>query len=278
MDDELLPIGRFSRLTGLSVGALRHYDELDLLRPADVDPFTGYRRYRRSQVEIGRIVARLRDLEVPLDEIREVLAVDDPDKRRHHLAIHHSRLEARTFRLQRVLHQLDRITKGREPIVSDAATTALTTELDGAGHRRLGAELFNRTWALLETPDRSPAQTDELIHTAHASRHHWAFAEGSDPRNLARGEWLCSRVYSVLGRPESAVWHAERCVAICEEHGIGDWDIAAAYEAMARARLVAGDEATARDWAARGRAACARIAEDDDRELIAQDLDSLGLS
>lgn len=43
---DLIPIGRFARLAGLSIGALRHYDELDLLRPADVDRFTGYRRYR----------------------------------------------------------------------------------------------------------------------------------------------------------------------------------------------------------------------------------------
>src|SRR3954469_6821738 len=50
-DADLLTIGRFGRLSGLSVGALRHYDELDLLRPAEVDRFTGYRRYRREQLE-----------------------------------------------------------------------------------------------------------------------------------------------------------------------------------------------------------------------------------
>ncbi len=48
MDDDLLSIGRFARLAGLSVGALRHYDELDVLRPNEVDSFTGYRRYRRE--------------------------------------------------------------------------------------------------------------------------------------------------------------------------------------------------------------------------------------
>jgi DNA-binding transcriptional MerR regulator len=80
--DDLLPIGRFARLTGLTVGALRHYNELDLLRPADVDRSTGYRRYRREQVETARTIARLRDLEVPLDEIREILATDDDTARR----------------------------------------------------------------------------------------------------------------------------------------------------------------------------------------------------
>jgi len=68
--DDLLPIGRFARVSGLSIGALRHYDEVSLLRPAVVDRDTGYRRYRAEQLAVARLIARLRDLEVPLDEIR----------------------------------------------------------------------------------------------------------------------------------------------------------------------------------------------------------------
>ena len=66
-DADLLVIGRFARLVGLSVGALRHYDDLDILRPAWVDPETGYRSYRRDQLETARLIVRLRDLEVPLE-------------------------------------------------------------------------------------------------------------------------------------------------------------------------------------------------------------------
>src|SRR5512146_241731 len=97
-DTALLSIGRFARLTGLSIGALRHYDELDLLRPAAVDAVTGYRSYRAGQVARGREIARLRALEVPLDEIRRVLDVDDPAERRRLLADQRARVEARTNR------------------------------------------------------------------------------------------------------------------------------------------------------------------------------------
>jgi hypothetical protein len=158
---------------------------------------------------------------------------------------------------------------------SPAATSDAT--LDAATHRLLGVDLFNATWSLLELADRSASQTDALIHAAHASRHHWALAEGSGAENLARGEWLCSRVYAVLGRAEPALWHARRCVEICESNGIGDWDVAAACEAMARAQLVAGDRAAAREWATRARAALSAIADADDREVIEQDLDALDL-
>ena len=274
VDDDLLSIGRFGRLTGLIVGALRHYDELGLLRPAEVDRFTGYRRYRREQLEQARTIARLRDLELPIDEIREVLATDDPAERRRRIGAHRSRLEARAFRLHLLLHVTGRLSQGKEPIVSDATT--ITSELDAATHRQLGVDLYNSTWTLLEKPDRTALETDEMIHRAHASRWHWGKL-GEDV-NLARGEWLCSRVYAVLGRGEPAVWHARRCVAIDEAaQGREDWDLPSAYEAMARALLVTGDRAGAREWAAKAREALAAIPDADDREVIEQDLASLDL-
>ncbi|MFI5226112.1 MAG: helix-turn-helix domain-containing protein [Candidatus Limnocylindrales bacterium] len=276
--DDLLPIGRFARIAGLTIGALRHYDELDLLRPAEVDATTGYRRYRRDQLETARTIARLRDLEMPLDEIRDVLAADDPTERRRPIETHRRRVEARTFRLQYVLHVTGRLSAGKESIVSETTggrSSGPDIELDEAARRRFAADLYNHVWTLLEVPHRTAAQTDEMIHTAHASRYHWGTV--GDPPNLARGEWLCSRVYAVLGRGEPALWHARRCLTINEEAGIADWDIAAAYEAMARASAVAGDLPAARSWADRARQACAAIAEDDDREVIVGDLATIPL-
>jgi hypothetical protein len=109
-----------------------------------------------------------------------------------------------------------------------------------------------------------------MLHAAHASRYHWG--EVGEPANLARGEWQCSRVYSVLGRAEPALWHANRCLALCEEHGIGDWDIAFAHEAVARALRVAGDGAGSDAALARAREAAVAIAEEEDRELLMSDL------
>ena len=134
------------------------------------------------------------------------------------------------------------------------------TDLDAASHRALAAALFNHTWTLLEQPDRTPAATDELIHTAHASRFHWGRADGAEPVNLARGEWLCSRVYATLGRGEPALWHARRCVEISEGLGADareSWDLPAAYEAMARASFAAGDSASGALWKAKAATAFA---------------------
>ena len=274
--DELLAIGRFARLTGLSVGALRHHDELDLLRPARTDPFTSYRLYRRDQVETARTIVRLRDLEVPLETIREYLASDDPAGRRRLLGDHRARIEARTFRLQRILHILGQLSS-EDPtdMTAPPATTADTTELDPTTRRKLAADLYNHTWTLLEKADRTPAEDDEMIHSAHASRYHWGEVGVGEPVNLASGEWQCSRVYAVLGRAEPALWHARRCVAINEANGRADWDIASAYETMARAYLTAGDLAEVAAWKAKATAALDGIADKDDRDLIEGDLATL---
>jgi hypothetical protein len=153
----------------------------------------------------------------------------------------------------------------------------VTVGLDPATHRQIGIDLYNATWALLEKPDRTADETDEVIHRAHASRWHWARVGTS--LNLARGEWLCSRVYAVLGRAEPALWHAQRSVALAEgSPDREDWDLAAAYEAMARAHLVGGDRVAAADWKARAQAELAHVTDADDRQSLEGDLASLDVA
>jgi len=75
MDDKpLLNIGAFAIATGLSTVALRHYSEIELFRPVRVDPDTGYRQYAADQIEDARLICGLREVNLPLDEIRTLLA------------------------------------------------------------------------------------------------------------------------------------------------------------------------------------------------------------
>jgi hypothetical protein len=145
--------------------------------------------------------------------------------------------------------------------------------IDPTTSRRLAVALFNRTWSLLELDARTQEQDSELVHTAHASAYHWM--QVGAPVNRARSEWQCSRVYAVLGRAEPALWHARRSLAFCEAAGIADFDLGFAYEALARAHAVAGDRGEAERWLARAHAAAADVAEDDDRELLLTDLETI---
>ena len=143
--------------------------------------------------------------------------------------------------------------------------------------RSLAVEFFNHTWDLLELPERSPDQVDDMIHGAHVSCALWR--QVGAPANGARGEWQCARVYATLGRAEPALWHAQRCLAMVEAGGEGfeDWDLPGAQQAMAHAHLAAGDLGEARRWAALARESAARIEDSEDREVIEGQIAELGL-
>jgi hypothetical protein len=145
--------------------------------------------------------------------------------------------------------------------------------MEPAERRRLGVELFNHTWTLLEHEDRSERENERMIDAAHASRFFWE--EVGEPVHHARSEWQISRVYAVVERPEPALHHARRCLALCEANDIGGFDLAYAHEALARSHAMAGDATAAADHAERGRAVAEEITKKDDRDLVLSDLATL---
>jgi hypothetical protein len=137
-------------------------------------------------------------------------------------------------------------------------------------HRQIAVDLFNHVWTLMEAPGRTITQDDEMLHAAHASRYHWGLV--GRPVNLARGEWQCSRVYAILGRGEPATHHGRRCLEICQAEDIGGFDLAFAYEALARAHTVAGDTEAAAKYLSQAAAAGTDIADQDDRTHFEDEL------
>ncbi len=142
-------------------------------------------------------------------------------------------------------------------------------------HKRSAVNLFNLVWNLLDKQDRSKQDDDKMVHAVHASRFHWG--EIGTPLEFERGEWQISRVYSVLKRPQSALFHARRCLEICQEHDIGDFDIAFAYEAMARAHAVAGDKDGGEKYLSLAKKAGEKISKKEDRDYFLSDLKTIPL-
>jgi hypothetical protein len=142
--------------------------------------------------------------------------------------------------------------------------------LTPALHRQLGIELFNYTWSLIDKSDRMPEEADAMIHAAHASAYHWR--QVGEPLNFARSDWQLSRVYALLNRPEAALYHARHCLQICETEGIGDFDLAFAYEALARAYVIGGQQAEAQRYLSQARIAGEQIKAEDDRQYFFDEL------
>ena len=101
-----VPIGDFARATHLSVKALRHYHEEGLLAPAEVDPDSGYRRYDLAQIPTAQVIRRLRDLDMPLEDIRGVLRATDLAARSELITRHLRRLEQELSRTQHAVASL----------------------------------------------------------------------------------------------------------------------------------------------------------------------------
>ena len=108
MPDHLLAIGEFARLSGLTVHALRHYDDVRLLIPAEVDDASGYRRYSRHQLTDARLIRSLRWLDLPIEDIRRVLEGGE-GATADVMARHGDRLERQLGLLQAQLREVHHI-------------------------------------------------------------------------------------------------------------------------------------------------------------------------
>ena len=273
MREDLIGIGQMSRHSGLTVKALRYYDRVGLLRPALVDEATGFRYYSPDQNSAARLVGRLRALDVPLDDIRRCLdSPDQPELLDEVLRVHRTRLESRVTRIAGQLHNLIHVIN--EGLETDVIKEQSTEELMSAEtERQLAIRYFNSVWTLMEKADRTIEDDDLMVHMAHASRYHWG--QVGKPENFARGEWQVSRVYAVVKRAEPCLHHAQRVLDICVANGIGDWDIAFAFEALARGHAIAGDSEASRAMTEKALEAVEKIEEDEDRKIVLADLETI---
>jgi len=101
-----LAIGDFSKMTYLSIKALRRYHDMGLLVPADVDPSSGYRYYEPSQVPVGQVIRRFRDLGMPLEQVKQVIEADDQSERNEIIVGHLRQMESALQQTQETVASL----------------------------------------------------------------------------------------------------------------------------------------------------------------------------
>ena len=159
-DGALLSIGDFSRYSRISVRMLRHYDERGLLAPADVDPFTGYRRYAPEQLRVAGRIRSLRDAGCGIPLIAELLPLFQkaPEALQDRLEAHVAGLDDAVEQLaaqRRLARSLIAAIDGAEPVVAERTFPAARVL---ALHRTVACypaegELWSDLRALLASPD-----------------------------------------------------------------------------------------------------------------------------
>lgn len=140
-------------------------------------------------------------------------------------------------------------------------------------HKKQAVDLFNETWDLLDLEERTDEQTFMMIHTAHASRYHWA--KVGTPLELARGEWQISRVYATLEMGEQALLHGQYSLDLCLDNQIGDFDLAFGYEAVARAAALLEDEELCEGYMVLAKDAAQHIASPEDKAYFYNELNNI---
>jgi hypothetical protein len=139
-------------------------------------------------------------------------------------------------------------------------------------HESMAKQINNEVWSLLEQTERSEEDDERMVLAAHASYYHWLHCGTAIHRQ--RGEWLLAHVHTVLGREVAARHHARRCLALTEAFAseMKDFDVAYAYEALARAAALDEDLDTARRYHHLAETQGARIADEEDRTIFQGDL------
>jgi DNA-binding transcriptional MerR regulator len=164
MATTLLTIGEFSRMTHLSVKALRHYHDVGVLEPAAIDPSSGYRSYDTGQVGPAQVIRRLRDLGMPLDSIAAVLAAPDVAQRNREIAAHLERMERQLEETQAAVSSLRALLSGAAPrpviqfrTIPTVTALAIAEVVRGAEVVAWGTGVFAELEAALAATGLEPA-------------------------------------------------------------------------------------------------------------------------
>lgn len=136
--------------------------------------------------------------------------------------------------------------------------------------KQLAADLFNSTWNLIDKHDRDEEETLKMIHMAHALRYLWG--EVGSFREWTRGEWLISRVYAIAEMGEAALYHGKYALKYSIQGKVGALDDAFAFEAVARAYTVLGDDEQKKEYIEKAKEAAKDIERKDDYDYFMSEL------
>lgn len=150
-----------------------------------------------------------------------------------------------------------------------AASSARAADITADWHRAQAVEINNAVWAQLDAVKVGTAGITGLVRGAYAAAYHWERARGATPANEARARYLIGKAWLASGRPDQALDYGNRTLAQCEEHGLGDFDLAYAHELRARGLTGLGRHTeAAQAWAT---ARAIEIADPEDRAIVEAD-------
>ena len=139
-------------------------------------------------------------------------------------------------------------------------------------HRYFSADCFNQAWGWIDKPKRNKVEEDKMLQLSLASLWHWTQREDVAPTNYSIGYWQVSRVFALLRQAENARHYGELCLEAAGKEGVEPFYSAYAYEALARAEMVAGNEHEMEKYLIQAHQIAATISDPEEKEQLLHDL------
>ena len=144
-----------------------------------------------------------------------------------------------------------------------------------AAHKYFSVEFFNKAWDYVDMPNRSIDEADKMLHLSLASLWHWTQREDCTSTNLSIGYWQVSRVFALLRQAENARHYGELCLEASQKEGVLPFYLGYAYEALARAELVAGNQDKMEGYLTHAQEVAAILPDPQEKKQLLSDLDTM---
>ncbi len=141
-----------------------------------------------------------------------------------------------------------------------------------AAHKHFAKDCFNRAWVLIDKPRRSKGEEEQMLQLALSSLWHWTQRADCTPTNLSIGYWQVSRVFALLKQADNARRYAELSLDAARSEGVASFYLGYAYEALARAGMVAEDEAEMEKYLIQAHQIAATLTDPAEKKQLLHDL------
>jgi hypothetical protein len=142
-------------------------------------------------------------------------------------------------------------------------------------HQQFSTACFNQCWDLIDKPDRTPEDVENMLLLSYASLWHWKQRPDRKPPSLSVGYWQASRVSALAGLADAAGYFARRCLEVSVTNQLPPFYGGYAHEALARASLVRGERDRAREHLRAAGEELGKVADAEERKLLQADLTQL---
>jgi hypothetical protein len=141
-----------------------------------------------------------------------------------------------------------------------------------AAHKYFSAHCFNKAWEYIDKPQRAVDDDSSMLQLSLSSLWHWTQREDCTSTNLSIGYWQVSRVFALLHQADKAREYGKLCLEAALKEGVESYFSGAAYEALARAELVAGDRGAMQEYLSQAHKIVEKLTDQEEKDMLLKDL------